>query len=67
MKNNKSRGSWVAQSIEHPSLDFSSGQDLTVHEIEPHIVTVSTQPAWDSLSPSHSTPPLLTHTLSLSK
>ena len=29
------RGAWVAQSVKHPALDFGSGHDLTVHELEP--------------------------------
>ena len=28
-------GAWVAQLIKHPTLDFCSGHDLTVCEIEP--------------------------------
>ena len=55
----------MAQSVEHPTLDFGSGHDLTVHGIEPHIklCTGSMEPTWDSLSPSLFAPPL---TLSLS-
>ena len=30
------KGTWVAQSVKHPTLDFSSGHDLTAHENEPH-------------------------------
>ena len=30
-----SLGYLVAQSIKHPSLDFGSGHDLTIHGIEP--------------------------------
>ena len=30
-------GTWVAQSVKHPILDFGSGHDLTVHEIKPFI------------------------------
>ena len=30
-------GTWVAQSVEHPTLDFGSGHDLTVLRIEPSI------------------------------
>ena len=26
---------WVALSVKHPTLDFGSGHDLTVHEIKP--------------------------------
>ena len=29
-KNVKSRGTWVAQSVKHPTLDLSSGLDLKV-------------------------------------
>ena len=43
------RGTWVAQMVKHPTLDFGAGHDLTVREI----------PAWDSLSLSLSSPPLL--------
>ena len=51
---NYQRGAWVAQSVKHLTLDFSSGQDLVVHETEPHVglCAISTEPAWDSLSPS---------------
>ena len=47
-------GAWVAQLAEWPTLDFSSGHDLTVHETKPHIGldTDSTELTWDSLSPS---------------
>ena len=31
------RGAWVAQSAEHPTLDVSSGHDLTVRESEPQL------------------------------
>ena len=44
-----SRGTWVAQSVKRPTLDFGSGHDLAVHEFEP-LRTVSAEPAWDSLS-----------------
>ena len=49
------------------TLDFGSGQDLTVHEIEPYVAlcTDSTEPIWDSLSPSLSTPLPLMCTLFL--
>ena len=48
----------VAQLVMHPTPDFSSGHDLTVCGIEPHIglYTDSVEPAWDSLSPSLSAP-----------
>ena len=55
---------WVAQSAKHPTLDFSSGHDLTVSEfnpcIRPHADSV--EPASDSLS----APPPLMLALSLS-
>ena len=42
----------MADWIEHMTLGFSSGHDLTVCKFEPHIRlrTVSSDPAWDSLS-----------------
>ena len=45
-------GAWVAQSVEHPTLDFGSGHDLTVHEFEPciELCADSAEPAWDYLS-----------------
>ena len=62
---NNPRGAWVAQSAKRPTLDFCSGQDLTVREFEPHIglCADSAEPAWDSLSPSLSAPPLLVRAL----
>ena len=55
------QGAWVAQSIKYPTLDFGSGHDPTVPEIEPHVglCVNSVEPAWDLLSPSFSTPPWL--------
>ena len=54
-------GTWVVQSVKHPTIDFSSGHDLTVFEIEPCIKLCAdnVEPAWDSLFPSLSVPPLL--------
>ena len=48
----------MAQSLKHPTLDFSSGHDVMVQELEPHVGlgTVSEKSGWDSLSslcPSH--------------
>ena len=56
-------GAWVAQSVEHLSLDFCSGHDLMVVKIEPQagLCAGSTGPAWDSLPLS----PLLTSLCSL--
>ena len=64
------RGAWVAQPIKHLTLGFGSGSDLMVHEFEPgefKLCAVSAEPAWDSLSPSPSAPPLLTLSVSFSK
>ena len=51
-------GAWEAQSVKHLTLDFSSGHDLMVREIELHIRlrAVSMEPAWDSLPLSLSLP-----------
>ena len=56
----------MAQWVKCPTLDFSSGHDLTVCEFDPRIrlCADSVEPAWDSLSPYLSAPTLL---LSLSK
>ena len=44
----------MAQSAKHLNVDFNSGHDLTVSEIEPRVRlwADSTEPACDSLSPS---------------
>ena len=34
IKVKKTRGSWVAQLVKCPTLDFSSGCNFTVHEFE---------------------------------
>ena len=49
---NTSRGAWVAQSVERLALDFGSGHDLGVCELEPQVGLCgdSAEPAWDSLS-----------------
>ena len=51
----------MAQSVGCLIVDFGSGEDLMVREIEPHIGlwADSSEPAWDSLSLSFSSPPLL--------
>ena len=60
-----SRGAWVAQSVECPTLAFGSGHDLTVVSSSPESGSVlSVEPAWDSFSLSLSSPP--GHALSLS-
>ena len=62
-------GPWLAQWVlilTH--LDFSSGHDLMVHDefkLQFWLCADSAEPAWDSLSPSLSTPPRLTLVLSL--
>ena len=42
----------MAQSVKHLTLDLSSGHDLIVRGIEPHVglCADSSEPAWDSLS-----------------
>ena len=57
------RGAWVVPSVKRPTLDFGSGHDLMVCGIKPRIelCTDSTEPAWDSLSPSLCAPPMLSH------
>ena len=59
-------GTWVTQSVKQPTLDFSSSNDLTVCEFEPHIELCAdiTEPAWDSVSLSLSALP---HLLALSQ
>ena len=56
-------GVWVAQSVKHLTLDFSSGCDLTVCGVKPHIGLHAGHRACFllSLCPSPSAPPLLTH------
>ena len=60
-------GTRVVQLIKHLALGFSLSHDLTVCEFEPHIRLCAdcTEPAWDSLTPSLSAPPLPTLSLSL--
>ena len=38
----------MAQLVKRPTLDFSSGHDLMVHEFKP-CVAVSAESVWDSL------------------
>ena len=47
-------GTWVAQLVKRPTLDFDAGHDLTVGEFEPQmgLCADGVEPAWDSLSPS---------------
>ena len=62
------RGAWVAQSVKHPILDFSSGHNLAVCELEPHVRlhAVRSEPAWNSLCLSLCICPSPVHTLALS-
>ena len=62
------RDTWVSQSVKHLTLGFGSGHDLMVYEFETRIrlCANSTEPAWDSVSPSLSAPSPLTLCLSLS-
>ena len=50
----KNWGTWVAQLVKRLTLDLSSGLDLTVPGIKPHIrlCADSAEPAWDFVSPS---------------
>ena len=59
----------MAQSVKRPILDFGSGHDLMVLEMEPHrrLCTDSTEPAWDILSPFSCPSPASAHSLSENK
>ena len=61
-------GAWVAQSVKNLTLDLGSGNDLMVHETEPHVglCTNGAELAWDSLSLPLSLPLPCSHSLSLS-
>ena len=62
----KCRDAWVAQLVKHLTLDFGSGHDLRVREIEPHIrLTLIAQSLLGILSPFLSAPPLLILSLCL--
>ena len=58
-------GTWVAQLVKHPTLDSGSGHDLAVVSLSPTLGLQSEEPAWDSLSPSLSAPPVLVLNFSL--
>ena len=47
------KGVWVAQWVKHLTLDFGSGSNLTVHEIETQArhYAENVEPAWNSPSP----------------
>ena len=59
----------MAQSVKHETLDFGSGHDLAVGEIEPRIGlhVDSVEPSWDSLSPSLPLPCLCSLSLLLAR
>ena len=59
----------MAQLVKRLTLDFGSGHDLTIHELEPVIGLCAgrVEPAWDFLSLSLSAPPLLMLSLSQNK
>ena len=69
IKNLKGKGSWVAQLVEWPTLDFSSGHDLTVCGIEScvRLYIDNAEPAWDPLSPSLTAPLPRLHSRSQNK
>ena len=47
-------GTWVAQLVKLPTLDFGSGHDLAVCEFKPHVrlCSAGVEPACDSFPPS---------------
>ena len=57
-KNTQTKGTWVAQSIKHPTLDFHAGHDLMGCKFKPCIGLRAdgAEPTLDSLSPSLSAP-----------
>ena len=58
----------MAQWVKRPTLDVGSGHGLRVCELEPQVGlwADSTEPPWDSVSPSLSAPPLFLCARSLS-
>ena len=67
------RCTYMAQSVKRVTLDFGSGQDLTVRELEPRtgLCAGSAKPAWASVSvplcPSSAHAHCLTLSLSINK
>ena len=63
-----SRGAWVAQSVECPtSAQVMISQSVSSSPASDSVlIAQSLEPAWDSVSPSLSAPPLLVLCLSLS-
>ena len=68
LKKNLARGAWVPQSVKCPTLDFSSGPNLTVREFKPCVglCADNAKPAWDPVSLSLPLPHLCSLSLSLS-
>ena len=64
----RKEGAWVVQSVQRQTLDFSSGHDLTVCELEPCIglCADSMEPAWGSVSLSLPSTYTRAHACSLS-
>ena len=62
-------GTWVTQSVGHPSLDFGSGHDLMVGGFEAclELRGDSAEPVWDSPSLPVSLPLLCSLSLSQNK
>ena len=61
-------GGWVAQLVKHPTLDFSSGQDLRAVRWSPTPGSgLSGESTWDPLPLPLSLPLPLTHSRSLSQ
>ena len=55
-------GTWVAQLVKHPTLDFGSGHDLRVMRLSRVSGSVlGVEPAYDFLSPFPSAPPCPAH------
>ena len=52
LRNCDPRCAWAAQSVKHPTCDFSSRHDVVVCEFEPHVRLCAghMEPAWDSVS-----------------
>ena len=68
LKRENFQGAWVAQLVEHQTLGFGSGHDLTAPEFEPHWSSALTARSLPGiLSPSLSAPPLLTLSLEINK
>ena len=63
------QGTWVAQLVEHLTIDFGSGHDLTVHEFKPcsGLCADNVELAWDSVFPAVSAPPPLLLCLKINK